>query len=124
MKTLSQKPSLKWSLESLLGPFFESKSFDGFQEQFDLVLNLVYFVRMTEINIHEAKTNLSRLLSRVAAGEEIVIAKAGKPVARLVPFRKLKGRRPLGMDKGLFEVPEDFDAPLPDGLLTAFENEP
>jgi prevent-host-death family protein len=79
---------------------------------------------MTEVNIHQAKTNLSRLLSRVAAGEEIVIAKAGKPIARLVPFRKLKGKRPLGMDKGLFHVPGDFDAPLPEDLLAAFEGEP
>jgi len=75
------------------------------------------------VNIHQAKTHLSRLLSRVAAGEEIVIAKAGKPVARLVPFRKTKGKRPLGMDKGLFQVPKDFDAPLPEGLLKKFEGE-
>jgi prevent-host-death family protein len=78
---------------------------------------------MTEVNIHQAKTHLSRLLSRVAAGEEIVIAKAGKPVARLVPFRKTKGKRPLGMDKGLFQVPKDFDAPLPEDLLKKFEGE-
>jgi prevent-host-death family protein len=76
---------------------------------------------MVEVNIHEAKTNLSRLLSRVAAGEEVIIAKAGKPIARLVPFRKPKGKRPLGMDKGLFRVPKDFDAPLPEDLLRAFE---
>jgi prevent-host-death family protein len=78
---------------------------------------------MIEVNIHEAKTNLSRLLSRVAAGEEVIIAKAGKPIARLVPFRKPKGKRPLGMDRGLFKVPEDFDAPLRDDLLAAFEGE-
>ena len=78
---------------------------------------------MVEVNVHEAKTNLSRLLSRVAAGEEGVIARAGKPIARLVPFRKPKRKRPLGMDKGLFEVPEDFDASLPDELLAAFEGE-
>ncbi len=76
---------------------------------------------MTEVNIHQAKTHLSRLLSRVAAGEEIVIARAGKPVARLVPFRKPKGKRPLGMDRGLFSVPVDFDSPLADDLLAAFE---
>ena len=78
---------------------------------------------MTEVNIHEAKTNFSRLLSRVAAGEEIIIAKAGKPVARLVPFRKPISKRPLGMDAGLFAVPKDFDAPLADDLLAAFEGE-
>jgi prevent-host-death family protein len=78
---------------------------------------------MIEVNIHEAKTHLSRLLSRVAAGEEVVIARAGRPVARLVPFRKPQGIRPLGMDKGLFTVPDDFDAPLPADLLEAFQGE-
>ena len=78
---------------------------------------------MVEVNIHEAKTNLSRLLSRVAAGEEILIAKAGVPIARLVPYREPKDKRPLGMDKGLFEVPKDFDAPLPDDLLASFDGE-
>ena len=105
-----------------------SLRFKGFiinrdSDSIDLVRDLVYCMDMIEINIHEAKTNLSRLLSRVAAGEEIIIAKAGKPIARLVPFRKPKGKRPLGMDKGLFQVPEDFDAPLPDDLLAAFEGE-
>jgi prevent-host-death family protein len=76
---------------------------------------------MVEVNVHEAKTHLSRLLARVAAGEEIVIARAGKPVARLVPFRKLKGKRALGIDKGLYVIPDDFDAPLPDDMLAAFE---
>jgi prevent-host-death family protein len=78
---------------------------------------------MVEVNIHQAKTHLSRLLSRVAAGEEVVIARAGEPIAKLVPFRKSKGKRPLGMDKGLFEVPEDFDSPLPDDVLSTFEGE-
>ncbi len=78
---------------------------------------------MIEVNVHEAKTNLSRLLARVAAGEEVVIARAGKPVARLVPFRKPNGSRPLGIDKGLFDVPEDFNAPLPDELRAAFEGD-
>jgi prevent-host-death family protein len=78
---------------------------------------------MTEVNVHQAKTHLSRLLSRVEAGEEVVIARAGKPIARLVPFCRAKGKRPLGMDKGRFEVPKDFDAPLPDDLLLSFESE-
>ena len=81
-------------------------------------------VPVVEVNIHEAKTHLSRLLLRVAAGEEVVIARAGKPVARLIPFHKPKGKRPLGLDKGLFEVPKDFDAPLPADVLTTFEGEP
>lgn len=75
---------------------------------------------MHEVNVHEAKTHLSRLLMRVAQGEEIVIAKAGKPIARLVPVEP-KSRRVLGQDKGLFEVPEDFNAPLPDDLQAHFE---
>jgi prevent-host-death family protein len=76
---------------------------------------------MTEVNIHEAKTHFSRLLSRVAAGEEIIISRAGKPIARLIALRRPKGKRPLGMDKGSFIVPGDFDSPLPDDVLAAFE---
>lgn len=73
------------------------------------------------VGIHEAKTHLSRLLRRVAAGEEIVIAKSGLPVARLVPFEAPKNRM-LGLDEGLFEIPDDFDSPLPDSLLGEFED--
>ncbi|MEE8138587.1 MAG: type II toxin-antitoxin system Phd/YefM family antitoxin [Thermoanaerobaculia bacterium] len=75
---------------------------------------------MTQVGVHEAKTHLSRLLRRVAAGEEIVIARAGRPVARLVPMLSA-GHRRLGLDRGLFDVPEDFDAPLPAEILQAFE---
>jgi prevent-host-death family protein len=76
---------------------------------------------MTEVGVHEAKTHLSRLLVRVEAGEEIVIARGGRPVARLVPV--VAGRqRELGRDHGLFEVPEDFDAPLPPDVLAGFES--
>ncbi len=78
---------------------------------------------MVEVNVHEAKTHLSKLLMRVAAGEQVVIARAGKPIARLVPFREPKGKRPLGMDRGLFQVPDDFDAPLPEDMLRRFEGE-
>lgn len=74
-----------------------------------------------EVNIHEAKTHLSRLLQKVAAGEEVTIARAGVPVARLVrvPTEK-KNIRPLGFDRGRVWVADDFDAPLPDDLLKAF----
>lgn len=75
---------------------------------------------MAEVNIHEAKTHLSRLLRRVQAGEEIVIARGGVPVARLVPVAP-GGPRILGQDRGRYEVPEDFDAPLPEDVLGAFE---
>jgi len=73
------------------------------------------------VNIHEAKTHLSRLLQRVAAGEEVIIARAGVPVARLVAVEpKKKKIRPLGMDRGRVWVADDFDAPLPDHLLKEF----
>lgn len=76
---------------------------------------------MAEVNVHEAKTHLSRLLLRVAGGEEIVIARAGKPIARLVPIEP-KTRRVIGQDDGLFEIPDDFDAPLPDEVLALFQS--
>lgn len=75
---------------------------------------------MTQVNIHEAKTHLSRLLARVAAGEEIVIAKAGKPIAKLVPAEQLPARRQLGMDEGKMWIADDFDE-LPEDLLKEFE---
>jgi prevent-host-death family protein len=83
-------------------------------------MDLVYS-RGVEINIHEAKTHFSRLLQRVAAGEEVVIARAGVPVARLVAVEPKKGKlRPLGMDEGRIWIADDFDAPLPDDLLKEF----
>jgi prevent-host-death family protein len=72
------------------------------------------------VNVHEAKTQFSRLLKRVAAGQEIIIAKAGHPVARLIPFRQ-PGLRELGMDAGRVVIAADFDAPLPEALLADFE---
>lgn len=75
-----------------------------------------------EVNVHEAKTQFSRLLARVAAGEEIIIMKAGKPVARLVPLSPSPVPRPLGLDAGRYKVPEDFDEPLPKDLQDAFES--
>lgn len=74
---------------------------------------------MTTVNIHEAKTHLSRLLERVASGEEIVIAKAGKPVARLVPIADKAGPRPLGFVKG--RLTDAFFEPLPAEELDAWE---
>jgi prevent-host-death family protein len=71
------------------------------------------------VNVHEAKTHLSKLLEDVAAGEEIVIAKAGKPVAKLVAIEK-RPRIKLGIAEGEFTVPDDFDAPLPDEILALF----
>ncbi|PYX86945.1 MAG: type II toxin-antitoxin system prevent-host-death family antitoxin [Acidobacteria bacterium] len=74
-----------------------------------------------EVNIHEAKTNLSKLLQRVAIGEEITIAKAGVPVARLVPIQPANPKRQLGVDRDRIRVADDFDAPLPAAILDAFE---
>lgn len=76
------------------------------------------------VNTHEAKTHLSRLLKRVALGEEITIASRGEPIARLVPLRSSEARRRLGMFSGQFVVPDNFDAPLPPSLLNAFEGRP
>jgi prevent-host-death family protein len=78
---------------------------------------------MKIVNVHEAKTHLSRLLRRVAAGEEIVIARGGRPIARLVPVGTPPGERRLGIAKGRIVVAEDFDAPLPPELLAEFDGE-
>jgi prevent-host-death family protein len=77
---------------------------------------------MIEVNVHEAKTQLSKLLARVAEGEEVIIARAGKPVARLVPVRRPSGPRVLGGDKGKVFLADDFDAPLPDAIRESFES--
>jgi prevent-host-death family protein len=77
---------------------------------------------MRPVNIHEAKTHFSRLIERVERGEEVVIARGGKPVARLVP---LDGRpRDLGRMRGRIRVADDFDAPLPPEVLAGFTGAP
>jgi len=76
---------------------------------------------MISVNVHEAKTHLSRLLKRVAAGEEILISKAGKPMAKLTPISKPQANRVPGLDKGVIQIPDDFDAPLLDDVLELFE---
>jgi prevent-host-death family protein len=75
---------------------------------------------MRQVNIHEAKTQLSKL---IADGEEIVIAKYGEPVARLVPIRTPAARRVPGSARGQFTVPKEFFDPLPPDILDAFEPE-
>ncbi len=78
---------------------------------------------MPTVNIHAAKTHFSRLVDEAASGAEIIIAKSGKPVAKLVslaPIEKQANRK-LGALSGLASVPADFDAPLPDAMLDAFE---
>jgi prevent-host-death family protein len=72
-----------------------------------------------EVNIHQAKTHLSRLLQRVAAGEEVTIARSGVPVAKLVAAEPA-ATRPMGFARGEIWIADDFDAPLPDDLLKLF----
>jgi prevent-host-death family protein len=76
---------------------------------------------MAVVNIHEAKTHLSRLIDEVAAGADIVIAKAGKPMARLIPISVPARKKRLGLLKGKIKVPDDFNAPLDDETMAAFE---
>ncbi len=73
------------------------------------------------VNVEDAKTHLSKLLDRVMGGEEIVIGKAGVPVARLVPIERVPAKRRPGSAKGKILVSPDFDAPLPDEIQEAFE---
>jgi len=77
---------------------------------------------MGMVNIHEAKTNLSRLIERVEAGQKILIARAGKPVAMLVPIAAERKRRRLGLCAGQVEIGDDFDV-LPADIAAAFEGE-
>ncbi len=76
---------------------------------------------VVDVNVHEAKTHLSRLLERALAGDEVVIMKSGKRLVKLVPVDVAPVSRKLGTAKGDFVVPEDFDAPLPDHVLDEFE---
>jgi prevent-host-death family protein len=73
-----------------------------------------------EVNIHQAKTHLSRLLERALLGEEVIIAKAGKPIAKLVPLDRHPKWRKLGSAKGVFTVPDDFNDPLPKEIEDLF----
>ncbi|SFM18233.1 type II toxin-antitoxin system Phd/YefM family antitoxin [Rugamonas rubra] len=76
---------------------------------------------MATVSIHEAKTSFPKLVDAAAKGEEIIIAKAGKPAARLVSLETLPAVRHFGALKGKIRIADDFDAPLPDELLRAFE---
>jgi prevent-host-death family protein len=74
------------------------------------------------VNIHEAKTHLSRLVERAERGEEIIIARSGRPVARLVPLEDVEKPRVFGRMRGKIRIADDFNAPLPDEILDQFEN--
>ena len=75
----------------------------------------------TVINIHQAKTHLSRIVDEVAAGREVIIAKAGRQVARLVPIDSKPRPKRFGGLKGRVKVPDDFNAPLDAAVIAAFE---
>jgi len=76
---------------------------------------------MQTVNIHQAKTHLSRLVEEASRGRETIIAKAGKPVARLVPIGRVVRVKRFGLLKGKVRIGADFDAPLPDDVLAVFE---
>lgn len=78
---------------------------------------------MQTVNIHEAKTQFSRLLEAVAQGEEVIIARAGKPIAQLVAIKADKPLRQPGALKGRLHFADDFDAPLPPDVLAGFEGQ-
>lgn len=73
-----------------------------------------------QVNMHEAKTHLSRLVERVEAGEEIVVSRAGRPVAKIVPIRTSHARREPGSLRGRIHLADDFDAPLHEEVARAF----
>jgi prevent-host-death family protein len=76
---------------------------------------------MAIVNVHEAKTHLSRILDRVAAGEDVIIAKAGKPIARLVAIEGARKPRTPGAYRGRIRIADNFDAPLPDEMLDTLD---
>jgi prevent-host-death family protein len=76
---------------------------------------------MKQVNIHEAKTGLSKLVERAEAGEDVVIARAGRPVAKLVALTKSRAPRRLGLLDGKFKIPDDLNKPLPAAVLRAFD---
>ena len=78
---------------------------------------------MRKVNIYEAKTRLSQLVSEAASGQDVIIARAGRPVARLTRLAGTSRKRRLGILDGKFRIPDDFNRPLPDEVLRSFEGE-
>jgi len=78
---------------------------------------------MQIVNIHDAKTHLSKLVNAVMGGEEIIIARAGKPAAKLCAIEIAHPKRRFGILKGKIKIARDFDAPLPEAILASFEGE-
>lgn len=88
-----------------------------------MAAGLVYYLVMpVEVNVHEAKTHLSRLLEQALAGEDVVIMRSGRRLVRLTPVQSAPQPRKVGAAKGDFVVPRDFDAPLPEEILREFES--
>jgi len=79
---------------------------------------------MIKLNVHEAKTHLSRYLAKLEEGEVIVLCRRNVPIAEIRGISKPRGERPIGLAKGEFEVPVEFFAPLPDEVIDAFEGKP
>jgi prevent-host-death family protein len=78
---------------------------------------------MTTVDVHEAKRHLSRLLAKVARGDEVIIARGGRPIARLVPVRRARRMdQLLGIDKGRLWIAKDFDAPLSEEVFSSWEH--
>lgn len=83
---------------------------------------MINYMGMIRVNIHDAKTNLSRYLARVAAGETVLICNRNVPVAEMRPVpRRRRTRRPIGLAKGILEVPPSFFEPLPDSEMEGWE---
>jgi prevent-host-death family protein len=78
---------------------------------------------MEVVSIREARRSLSRFVKRAAAGKEVVISRYGRPVARLVPFAPRAKRRTFGRMRGKIQIGDDFDAPLPEDVLAAFDDD-
>ncbi len=78
---------------------------------------------MKKVNIYEAKTRLSQLVDQAASGQDVVIARAGRPVARLTRLAGTSRKRRLGVLDGRFRIPDDFNRPLPDEVLRSFEGD-
>ena len=76
---------------------------------------------MITANIHEAKTHFSKLIESVIQGEEVIIAKAGKPAAKIIPFTASKKKIHFGALEGKIRIAADFDAPLPQEIIDSFE---
>jgi prevent-host-death family protein len=83
---------------------------------------MVQYMTMIKVNIAEAKAQFSKYLKKVEQGERVVLARRNRPVAEIRRIsQRRRGRRPMGLCAGEFEVPANFDAPLPEELLDAFE---